>query len=123
MSEFISLQEAVDMTTQYRNEKENLLIPARQGQNILPNSETFSRDQIDALLAKPDCTGIRVYYGMKPDFKVYTIIVAVDSQNRNIIPVPPPGRSMSTSIDDDIVERGTRCPPDCPPPSPLDGGL
>ena len=121
MSEFISLQEAVDMTTQYRNEKENILIPARQGQNILPNCETFSRAQIDMLLAKPDCTGIRIYYGMKPDFKVYTIIVAVDSQNRNIL--PPSGKSMVQSVDDDIVERGTRCPPDCPPSSPLDNGL
>lgn len=120
MSEFISLQEAVDMTTQYRNEKENILIPARQNQNILPLNETFSRAEIDILLAKPDCTGIRVYFGMKTDFKVYAILVAVDSLDRDIL--PPAFKSM-TVVDDDVLERGTRCPPDCPPPSPLNGGL
>jgi hypothetical protein len=119
MSEFISLQEAVDMTTQYRNQKEAILIPARQNQNVLPLNETFSRGEIDQLLAKPGCTGIRIYFGMKPDFKVYTILVAVDSQNRDIL--PPSIKSMGV-VDDDVLERGTRCPPDCPPPSPLTGG-
>jgi hypothetical protein len=120
MSEFISLQEAVDMTTQYRNEREAILIPARQGQNVLPLNETFSRAEIDLLLSKPDCQGIRIYFGMKPDFKVYTILVGVNSAHQDML--PPPGKSMAV-IDDDIVERGTRCPPDCPPPSPLTGGL
>jgi hypothetical protein len=44
---FISLQTGIDMTTLYRQEKENILATAYKNQNILPISETFDRAAID----------------------------------------------------------------------------
>lgn len=116
MSQFISLQEAVAMTTLYRQEKENILATAYKGQNILARSETFDRAAIDVLLAKSGCAALRVYYGMSEDLKVHAILVPVDEENADILP------ELTVSLtddDDDIVERGVRCPEDCPPPSPL----
>lgn len=115
MNQFISLEEAISMTTLYRKEKDKILAPEYQGKNILALSETFDRGVIDTLLAKPDCVKLRVYYGMSEDLQVHAIVVPVNAKNEDILPV-------GTGVGDgegDIVERGVRCPEDCPPPSPL----
>ena len=112
MSQFISLQQAIDMTTLYRQQKENILEPAYKNQNIQPRCETFDRATLDTLLAKPDCVSIRIYYGMDASLKVHAILVAVDNKGNDILPASGMGGM-------DIVEDGQRCPVDCPPPSPL----
>ncbi|HTD95194.1 MAG TPA: hypothetical protein VK644_15315 [Chitinophagaceae bacterium] len=117
MSQFISLQEAIQMTTVYRNEKENILAPAYQRKNILCRSESFGRDVFDSLLAQPDCQGIRVYYGMDDALKVHAIFVGYDSKDADILPSSAPGDSGPPSTG--IGESGKRCPDDCPPPSDL----
>lgn len=117
MSNFISLQQAVALTTNYRNEKENILAPAYKGKDILLNFETFDRASFEALLAETDATYIRVYLGMDTDLKIRLIAVAADSKNVDILPAA----SGVAGIDDgaNIVEDGIRCPPNCQPPSPL----
>jgi hypothetical protein len=117
MSDFISLSQAVDMTTLYRTEKDHILKSEYQGLNILCNCETFDRSQFDELLAKPDCKSLRIYYGMEPSLKIHAIIVAVNDKNENIL--PDGGAAMMTTSGGDIIEEGKRCPDDCPPPSPL----
>lgn len=116
MSQFISLQQAVVMTTLYRQQKENVLDPANKGQNILARCETFDRDVFDTLLSKPGCTAIRVYYGMDPALKVHAIIVGVNASNEDMLPAASIGLS---GPDDEIGENARRCPDDCPPPSDL----
>ena len=115
MSQFISLEQAVAMTTLYRNENEKILAPEFQGQNILCRSETFDREVFDSLLSKPDCKYIRVYYGMDDELKVHAIVVAADSNNRDIL--PPKGVGLPG--DGDIGENARRCPDDCPQKSDL----
>lgn len=110
MSNFITLQQAIALTDNYRNEKENILAPASKGKDILPLSETFDRASFDALLAETDATFIRIYLGMDSDFKIRLVAVAADSKNVDILPV---GGSVAN-----IVEDGIRCPPNCPPPPP-----
>jgi hypothetical protein len=117
MSQFISLQQAVAMTTLYRQEKENILAVPFKGQNILARSETFDREVFDTLLAKTGCVALRIYYGMDADLKVHAIIVAVNDKNEDMLPTT--GASMTEDGDDDIAEQGKRCPDDCPPPSDL----
>ncbi len=117
MSQFISLPTAVEMTTLYRQQKENVLAEAYKGQNILAISETFERSVLDTLLAKAGCTSIRIYYGMDEMLKVHAILVPVNAKNEDILP----GQGSPESLTDtgDIGEQGYRCPVDCPPPSPL----
>ncbi len=107
----ISLEQAVDMTTLYRaNRPENF-----------PICETFDKASVESLLNQTGASSFRIYYGMKTDMSVHAILVAADSGGNDILP------SSSTSLtegDDDgeILEDSVRCPVNCPPESPLNGG-
>jgi hypothetical protein len=118
---FISLQTGIDMTTLYRQEKENILATAYKNQNILPISETFDRAAIDTLLAETGCAAVRIYYGMSEDLLIHAIIVGVDENNEDILPSEANVLSNSAETDESILEQGVRCPEDCAPPSPLNG--
>lgn len=117
MSQFISLAQAIAMTTLYRAEKENILDPAYQNQNILCRSETFDRFEIDTIMGQPGCEKLRIYYGMDETKKIHAILVGVNDKDEDLLPaeiitetyppVPP------------IVDNAQRCPDDCPPASPL----
>ena len=117
MSHQISLQQAVEMTTRYRQEKENILITTYRNQNILCICETFGRDDIDKILAQTDCQSLRIYYGMDSDLKIHAIIVGVNSSNEDIL--PETSLSWMSGYDTGIVDDGQRCPPHCPPNSEL----
>ena len=116
---FISLQTGIEMTTLYRQEKENILASAYKDQNILPISETFDRAAFDTLLGETGCTAVRIYYGMSEDLLVHAIIVGVDENNEDILPSHENVLSNSAETDESILEQGVRCPEDCAPPSPL----
>jgi hypothetical protein len=113
----ITLDQAVQMTTLYRNQKENILAQPFQGLNILATCETFDRGAFDTLLSEGGCVSVRIYYGMSADLKVQAIVVGVDSNNEDILPAS--GLRGLSSTAPVIVEEGTRCPDDCPPTSPL----
>jgi hypothetical protein len=114
-SHFISLQQAVNMTTLYRTNRESILATGYQNQNILPFSETFNKADIETLLGKTGCAGIRCYYGMDESLKVHIIFVAINSEGEDILP----SGQTTLSSSGDIVEEGQRCPDICPPASPL----
>lgn len=118
MSHFITLQEAIAMTSLYRQEMNNILKPAYQDQNILARSEAFDREVFDVLLAKEGCAGLRIYYGMDTQLKVHAIIVAYDANGNDLLPA---NNLSSTDDGEDIAERGLRCPDICPGTSPLNG--
>ncbi|MFT4155162.1 hypothetical protein [Parafilimonas sp.] len=107
----ISLQQGIAMTTLYRvNRPSNF-----------PICETFEVSAINKLLATEGCKYLRIYYGMTDELNANAILVAVNANDEDIL---PSGTSNSTDADDDgpvIIEDGYRCPPDCPPASPLNG--
>ena len=115
MSQFISLETAEAMTQAYRNNYENILKTEYQNQDVLPLSETFDRSSLEALIDKTECQGLRIYYGMTEDLKVHAILVAVNSNNEDML---PSGEGL-TGDDEVIVDNGNRCPELCPPSSPL----
>ncbi len=117
MSEFISLQRAIEMTTLYRKQQEEILQEQFRNRNILVRSETFEKTQIEALLAKKGCEKLRVYYGMDVELKIHAILVPVDINGKDIL--PDLEQSGDSSPDEGIVDVGMRCPPNCPPPSEL----
>lgn len=119
MNHFISLAEASTMTALYRSQREAILQPEYQGLNVLAISETFDRAAFDTVLAQDGCAALRLYYGMDEDYKVHAIIVGVNAQNQDMVTT---GASLSTDEEDEIIERGTRCPDICAEPSPLNEG-
>ena len=117
MSQFISLQDAVTMTTNYRNIREQILKSRYQYQNILCICETFDRSAFDRLLSHPDCASIRIYYGMNQELEVHAIIVAADAAGNDIL--DPTDTNLDEEDEYPIVESGVRCPEICPPVSDL----
>lgn len=117
MNHFISLTTAIDMTTRFRNQRENILKTEYQDQNLLPFSETFDRAAFEALLGEDGAQGLRIYYGMDENLKIHTIIVAVNENNEDILPATE--QAFAEGEDVYIVENGTRCPELCPTPSLL----
>jgi len=107
----ISLQEAIDMTTRYRTNK-----PANA-----PVCETFEIEAINQLAAVTGCAYLRIYYGMKEDMNIHAILVAANENNEDILPSQTGSNIVIESGDGVILEDGYRCPPDCPPESPLNG--
>lgn len=118
MSQFISLPEAIAMTTLYRQNKDTILAEPYKEKNVLCRCETFDREVLDALLAKPDCARIRIYYGMDTQLRVHAILVPVNERNEDILP-PIGGAAPLDGGGEDIGEQAHRCPDDCPPESPL----
>jgi len=106
----ISLQTAIDMTTLYR---------ANRPSNF-PICETFEIDAINKLLATDGCSFLRIYYGMKENLEMDAVLVAVNAAGEDIL---PEATNMTTSTNNPVIlEDGYRCPPACPPASPLNGG-
>jgi hypothetical protein len=116
MNHFISLQEAIAMTTLYRQERENILESNYQNQNILPIAESFGRSAFDSVLAQSGCAGLRIYYGMAEDLKVHAIIVGMDTSGNDLL---PESNQLSEEDEELIIERGNRCPELCDSSSPL----
>jgi len=113
---FISLQDAIEMTTRYRQNKAAVIDPVYSGNDILSDCDTFNKAAIETLLAKPGCTAVRLYYGMNADLQVRPILVAVNKDNEDML---PPNTTDITTTGNDIVDDALRCPPFCPPPSAL----
>lgn len=110
----ISLLEAIELTTRYRNN------PATD----LPLSETYGKSSIEQMLAYPGCNSFRIYYGRKADNSICSVLVAVDINGTDIIP-----KSLAISTSPEVIEvtepiileNAFHCPPICPPVSPLNG--
>ena len=81
----------------------------------MPICETFDKAAFETLLAKEGCEHIRIYYGMNAEKQIHAIIVAADANGQDILP----SLSSNEEEDDDILDRGNRCPDLCPPASPL----
>ena len=103
----ISLGDAIELTTRYRTNR-----PSN-----FPICETFDAEAISKLLAVSGCSFVRIYYGMKENLDVDAVLVAVNENGEDILPANT--NAISDDSDPVILEDGIRCPPDCPPSSPL----
>ncbi len=116
MSNSIPLSQAVDMTTRYRQNKDSI-IATGYDKNILPICETFDAASVANILAVQGCVSVRIYYGMSEDLYLHAIVVAADQNGQDILPTE--GMDGTTATSADILDEAQRCPPMCPPPSPL----
>lgn len=98
-------------------------------------SEAFNTDSYDLLLSQKDsvgrlAAGIRIYYGLDKEGKMRLVLVPYDVNGNDILhhlisadsTKTPAGGAKTESLTVDgpqALEDGTRCPPVCPPPGPL----
>lgn len=107
MSEFISLTEAHKMIKTYKDTKP-LILREGQSSDVLPLCETFTADHVRSLLEQTGCGGLRVYFGMDDSKNVKLVLVGVDDNDKDIC--------EGTNA---FLDKGARCPSNCPPDSPL----
>lgn len=109
----VTLQEAVDLTTRYRNN--------HPSDSFI--CETYENVAIQELLAVPGCAYLRIYLGRKADDSIVTVLTAVNEKNEDILPLETAGvRAEDTQVATDgpvLLEDGYRCPESCPPKSKL----
>lgn len=115
MKHRIKRADAKRLTRQFREQRDQVVIPELRRKNTIPNSETFDREIIDAILSQPDCTGLRIYFGLNDQRQVRAVLVGVNQKNEDIL-------SSTNNLETDsslIAEDGNVCPPICPPKSDL----
>jgi ABC-type dipeptide/oligopeptide/nickel transport system permease subunit len=119
----IPFPDAIEMTKRYRNNRDSILAQQEQGKNILPICETFDKAAIVQLLEQPNCAGFRIYYGMDTELKVHAILVGTDATGADILPeLVYSGQAEAVENTGELFEKAERCPPNCPPASPLNEG-
>jgi len=118
---FISLNQAIAMTTLYRVNREAILEPSMKGKDILFISESFSRDAFDYLLGETGASGLRFYLGMNENMQITIIAVATDAQGGDLLPDANANGGNLAVDGNQIAEIAVRCPTNCPTQSALGG--
>ena len=96
-SNFISLNEAETLTYAYQDST------LSEGQTI---AVKFTKSDLETLLGQNGAEGARFYFSLDDEDKLTLVIVAVDGD----------GNDMTDGY---LLDRGYKCPPDCPSGSPL----
>lgn len=112
MNNVISLQQAIDMTTRFRDQN------GAGGKFTIPNCETFDRAVFDQILSQTDCVKMRIYSSLDTNLGYRSIIVGVNDKDEDMLPASMTSDATAGS-DNTIAEDGMTCPPYCPPSSPL----
>ncbi|WP_161964321.1 MULTISPECIES: hypothetical protein [Chitinophaga] len=82
----------------------------------------FGKDKVMELLDHPDCTALRIYYGLKIDTdgdgikEKKMVLVAVDSDGNDILPPagdPATGSVAKSMVSAKILDQGLPCPQYC----------
>jgi hypothetical protein len=120
---FIPLERAKAMTARFRVKKKEILNPNIGNKEVLPISETFDRVAFDKVLAQKGCAGMRIYLGLDDALQLRLILVGVNEKGEDMIAVQTTNSIIRTEEGEptlgEIIEDGIRCPPSCPPASPL----
>lgn len=96
-SHVITLQEAIAMTHAFQN---SLQFSGQTKAGLVDAAAVMN------LLNQPNCVGMRVYFALKPNNILTTVLVGTDNNGEDI---------ASGILLDDLVS----CPPYCPVNSPL----
>ena len=86
----ITLDEAREMITHFR----------RAAPPDAERSGSYDRVHFDAILARPDCAGIRFYHALHEDGSPTIVIIGIDEQGRPVAGGP-------------IIQNHLPCPPNC----------
>lgn len=106
MSKFITLDEAKALRRNFKNNRHKLPGTAE----AIPDSETFSKEDIEKLLKQQGCTSLRIHLGMDDKHQLRLLLTASNEKEGDLL-------EQNNEL---VLEEGSRCPPYCPPPSELD---
>jgi hypothetical protein len=87
----ISIEDAAELTKNYRNTSESGTITA----------EFFGREALESILAQEGCVGIRCYYGKKEDGTPVLVLVGVNANEEDMLE------------EGKIMQDSKPCPPNC----------
>jgi hypothetical protein len=106
---FITLQEAQDMVSGYQSLRPDI-INSNLSVDVLPLNITFSKEEVLTLLEQQDADKLRIYFGVQGEENLIDLVlVAADANGDDIIP----------EEDYLLLDRGARCPYDCPSTSAI----
>jgi len=91
----ISLQDAITMTTNYRNANRDAV-----------KAHFFGKDALQAILDQAGCVGIRIYYALDDQGTKHLVLCGADADENDL-------------YDGQLAERSYPCPPYCGASSPL----
>ncbi|GAB3227568.1 hypothetical protein GCM10027346_11080 [Hymenobacter seoulensis] len=109
-----TLDQASDWTRRYREQHDGRV-----------KGHIFSRATLEAILAQPNCEGVRVYYGRDEQNDRRLIMVGIDAQDNDLLETPLPAAQsfaaldtteespMMAATDAGTVGPGKPCPPYC----------
>jgi hypothetical protein len=106
---FIDLKRAIELTSIYRNNKASMVTP--DFSESLHISETVDGSAIKAILDQPGCVKFRSYFGMDVEKKICLIFVGVNANDEDMV-----DGVFANGL---IIDETAKCPPVCPPVSPL----
>lgn len=106
---FIDLKRAIELTSIYRNNKGSMV--TLDFSESLHISETVDAAAIKAILDQPGCVKFRSYFGMDEEKKICLIFVGVNANDEDMV-----DGIFTNGL---IVDDNLKCPPVCPPKSPL----
>jgi len=109
----ISLADAIDITTRYREYREKILTDEFKGRDLLTLSETFNKNAFISFFTNIQVKGLRIYYGMREDLQVHAIVVGVDENGKDMLPAQSIAIAGDVTGDNEILEDAQRCPPTC----------
>ena len=113
-SHFITLSQFLTMKQTYSDNQDKILAAGFQGKEILCSSELFNVAAINAVTAVTGCAAVKIYYGMGSDLKIHAMLIAVDKNGVDILPLSATPASVAAGGGGaPIVEEGQRCPPTC----------
>jgi len=97
LSEIVSIQEARDLTRNYRTRYRNDT-----------KAHLFKKEDIEAILKQKNCVGIRMYYGINDLGQKSPVLIGVKENPNNYEDI------LGVAVD-----RGAPCPTQCDSSSPL----
>lgn len=107
----ISLSEAIQLTSHFQTNRPN----------DMSVCETFEKSSVLAMLAVEGADKFRIYYGRKENGEICAVLVAADAAGFDILPPVSKNELDNTGEEEDplLLENSYKCPPTCPPESPL----
>ena len=110
MENLLPFTDAKSMVKTYLENKSTVLKPEYLERNVLSNTITYGVEAFKNLVNNPNCSQIRMYFGMNDQLEITGIFVGVDSEGNEIL------IQNQANIDDNTeyaLDEGLRCPPTC----------
>lgn len=107
----IPLNEAIQLTSHFQANRPSAMSVC----------ETFEKSSVLAMLAVEGAEKFRIYYGKKENGDVCAVLTAVDADGYDILPPLEKNEEQNNGEGEDhiVLENSYKCPPTCPPESPL----